>query len=100
PAAALAPPSDYAVDCHRAGALHGSALRRARDGGAPDPEPGRAEPAAAVRGLPTGDVCRQPQEDGGAGRPALDARTRVADRGPDRGTQCVDALANAGSLLS
>ncbi len=43
-------------------------------GGAADPDPGRAQPAAFLRGLPARDVHRQQGEDGRAGRPALAER--------------------------
>ena len=39
-------------------------LRRARHHRAPHPQPGRAQPAAAVRGLPAGDVRGQQAQDG------------------------------------
>ena len=89
---------DHPADRDRPGPVHRRALRRARHRGAADPQPGRAEPAAAVRRLPAGDVRRQPQEDGGAGGAALDAGAGLADRGRHRGAQRVDALATLGDL--
>ena len=55
-------------------------LRRARDRRAADPQPGHPQPAAAVRGVPAGDVHRGQAQDGRAGRAALDAGARVAGR--------------------
>ena len=59
----------------------GVLLRRARDRAAAHPQPGDPEPAAAVRGVPAGDVHRRPAQDGRARRAALDAGARLAGRG-------------------
>ena len=59
-----------------------------------DSEPGHPEPAAAVRGVPAGDVHGRSAQDGRSRRAALDARARLAGGGPDRGAQRLAAVAD------
>ena len=60
PAAALAAAADHARHRHRAGRRRHHLVRRERHRPAADPHPGRAEPAALLRGVPAGDVHRRP----------------------------------------
>ena len=64
-------------------------------GPAHHPEPGRAQPAAAVRRVPAGHVHERPAQDGPVRDPALDAGARVDGRGYHRGAERLAALADS-----
>ena len=69
-------------------------LRGPGDWGAADFQPGGAEPAAAVCGVPSGALRRRSPQDGSARRAAVDALARLAGRGADRRAQRVAAGAD------
>ncbi len=80
-AGAVAAAADHAHGGDRAGGAGDDLCRRKGHRAAPHLQPGRAQPATAVRHRAAGDVHREPREDGRIHRAALAHRHRRADRG-------------------
>ena len=85
---AMAAAHGDADDRDRAGGGRDGLGRREGDRSVVDPEPGRAQPATAVRGGAAGDVHRQPRQDGPVRRAALADGARRADRGCHHRAEC------------
>ena len=64
-----------------------AAVRRARHRAAAHPQPGGAQPAAAVRRVSARHVHRATAQDGAVRRAALDAGAGVGGRGYHRGAE-------------
>ena len=85
---ALAAAHGDAGDRDRPGGGRDGLGRRKGDRSVADPEPGRAQPATAVRGGAAGHVHRKPGQDGRVRRAALADRARGADRGGHHRAEC------------
>ncbi len=84
-AAPVAAAADHPPHRDRPGHHRDRDLRRTRHRPADHPQPGGAEPAAALRGVSAGDVHQRPAQDGSVREPALGAsswpgRLRLSSR--------------------
>ncbi|MGZ2378824.1 NRAMP (natural resistance-associated macrophage protein)-like metal ion transporter [Rhizobium brockwellii] len=92
PAEAVGAPLDYPGHRHRAGSDRHHLVWRSGHGGAFDPHPSGAQPAAFLRRLPAGDVYRQQGQDGRTRGAALAEWGCLSDRDRHRRAERQAAL--------